>query len=171
MIREELNSLSTAMNQKDYFLEQVFLNQAIIHKICRMYRDTREDREDLFQEIIYQLWKSYDQFQGKSKLTTWIYRIGLNTAIATFRKPEIPQSSLMDHSQITETIDQEPEDANSERLFRAIRMLEEADRALLSLYFEDLSYAEIGEVLGISEINAGVRLTRIKKKLRKLLDV
>ncbi|MDN5204226.1 sigma-70 family RNA polymerase sigma factor [Fulvivirgaceae bacterium BMA10] len=159
------------MKDKEYFLEQVFSHQAIIHKICRMYRDTREDQEDLFQEIVYQLWKSFGQFQGKSKFSTWMYRIGLNTAMATFRKPKTQQLSLEDHLQLNRAIVQEPEDENSERLFRAIRKLEEADRALLSLYFEDLSYAEVGEVLGISENNVGVRLTRIKGKLRKLLKV
>lgn len=65
------------------------MHQGLIHKICRMYRDSREDQEDLFQEIVYQLWKSYPQFQGKSKITTWMYRIGLNTAMAAFRKPTV----------------------------------------------------------------------------------
>ncbi|MBU2912916.1 MULTISPECIES: RNA polymerase sigma factor [Reichenbachiella] len=158
------------MKDKEHFLEQVFVHQAIIHKICKMYRDSQEDREDLFQEIIYQIWKSFDQFEGKSKLTTWMYRVGLNTAMATFRKPKIMHAELEEYQNDYGTIEQESEDENSEKLFRTIRQLKEAERALLSLYFEDLSYREIGEVMGISESNVGARLTRVKEKLRKLLN-
>ena len=157
------------MDKKAYFLEQINPHQAIVHKICRMYRDTPEDQEDLFQEIIYQLWKSYKNYKGKSKLTTWMYRIGLNTAMATFRKPKITVTNLEDNQEYQEQ--HYSEDENSENLFRAIRHLPEPDRALLSLYFENLNYAEIGEVMGISENNVGVRLTRIKSKLKKLLKV
>ncbi|MGB3182011.1 MAG: sigma-70 family RNA polymerase sigma factor [Cyclobacteriaceae bacterium] len=159
------------MKDKEPFLQQVFAHQAIIHKICRMYRDTKEDREDLFQEIIYQLWKAYGGYRGDARITTWMYRIGLNTAMATFRKPKPEHASLEEHVALPGMADLPPEDENSERLFSAIRQLQEADRALLSLYFEDMSYAEMGEVLGISESNVGARLTRVKAKLRKQLKV
>lgn len=155
---------------KDQFTAEILPHQALIHKICRMYRDTPEDREDLFQEIIYQLWKSYPKFEGKSKITTWMYRIGLNTAMASFRKPKvalhysdaIPEKKIP-HETPTDTW-------REDLLFAAIRKLEEDERALIALYLEDLSYAEIAEVIGISENNVGVRLNRIKTKLKTILN-
>jgi len=135
-----------------------------------MYRDSREDQEDLFQEIVYQLWKSYPQFQGKSKITTWMYRIGLNTAMAAFRKPTVK----IDHSGIIagQKLPQEPQSDSwkEDLLFAAIRELDQDERAFIALYLEDLSYAEISEVIGISQSNVGVRLNRIKTKLKTILN-
>jgi RNA polymerase sigma factor (sigma-70 family) len=157
---------------KEDFLEQVFPHQAIIHKICRMYRDSEEDRKDLFQEIMYQLWKAYPQFQERSKLTTWMYRIGLNTAIATFRKPRIHHSPLENHhSEALSAGESSSDNEANDKLLYAIRQLNEADRAFLTLYFEDMSHQEIGEILGISENNVAVRLTRIKERIRTLLNL
>ena len=156
---------------KEDFLEQVYPHQALIHKICRMYRDNKEDREDLFQEIIYQLWKAYPQFQGRSKLSTWMYRIGLNTAIATFRKPTIQHFPLEDDGEVVEKTESISENESNEELHYAILQLNEADRAFITLYFEDISYQEMGEILGISENNVAVRLARIKEKIRKSLKL
>lgn len=155
---------------KDKFLEEVFQHQALIHKVCRMYRDTGEDRKDLFQEITYQLWKSYPKFQGKSKITTWIYRISLNTAMATFRKPKI---SLMFTEAVPEPVSAQNEHRDQSReelLFAAIRKLDDEERALVALYLEDMNYAEIAGIVGISENNVGVRLNRIKKKIKQLIS-
>lgn len=155
---------------KDQFTDEILPNQALIHKICRMYRDTPEDREDLFQEIIYQLWKSYPKFEGKSKITTWMYRIGLNTAMASFRKPKVnlQYADAIPEKKILPEVPTEP--WREELLFSAIRKLEKGERALIALYLEDLSYAEIAEVIGISENNVGVRLNRIKTKLKTILN-
>ncbi len=155
---------------KDQFTAEILPHQALIHKICRMYRDTPEDREDLFQEIIYQLWKSYPKFENKSKITTWMYRIGLNTAMASFRKPKVTlhySDTIPDKKTPQET---QTDTWREELLFTAIRKLEEDERALIALYLEDLSYAEIAEVIGISENNVGVRLNRIKTKLKTILN-
>ena len=78
---------------KEKFLAEIFSHQALVHRVCRMYRDQQEDREDLFQEIIYQLWKSYPQFKGQAKISTWMYRIALNTAMASFRKGKVENNS------------------------------------------------------------------------------
>jgi RNA polymerase sigma factor (sigma-70 family) len=155
---------------KDKFTDEILPHQALIHKICRMYRDTLEDQEDLFQEIVYQLWKSYAKFQGKSKITTWMYRIGLNTAMATFRKPKVK----LDYSNIIPE-QKPPQESQTDSwredlLFVAIRKLDEDERALIALYLDDLSYTEIAEVIGISENNVGVRLNRIKSKLKIILN-
>jgi RNA polymerase sigma factor (sigma-70 family) len=154
---------------KDQFTDVIFPHQALIYKICRMYRDTPEDQEDLFQEIIYQLWKSYPKFQGKSKISTWMYRIGLNTAMASFRKNKVKllySDTIPDKNILTETT----ENWREELLFSAIRQLSEDERALIGLYLDDLNYAEIAEIIGISENHIGVRLSRIKKKLKVILN-
>ncbi|KQX00867.1 RNA polymerase sigma factor [Flavobacterium sp. Root420] len=154
---------------KDQFTDVIFPHQALIHKICRMYRDTPEDQEDLFQEIIYQLWKSYPKFQGKSKISTWMYRIGLNTAMASFRKNKVKllySDTVPDKNIVPEIA----EHWREELLFSAIRQLSDDERALIGLYLDDFSYVEIAEIIGISENNIGVRLNRIKKKLKVILN-
>ena len=155
-------------------MEQEFLaiieeHQGIIHKVCRVYRDAKEDQEDLFQEIVLQLWKAYPKFRGESKVTTWMYRIALNTAIALFRKNKIPleyKDQISPDFSSTETI---LPSENEEQLFEAIRRLSQADRAILTLYLEGYPYKEIAEIIGITENYVGVKVSRIKAKLKTLL--
>jgi RNA polymerase sigma factor (sigma-70 family) len=152
------------------FLIDIQNNQNIIYKVCNLYRDSREDQEDLFQEIVYQLWKSYSGFKGESKLSSWIYRIALNTAIAVYRKPklnitypdELPEQ--IQYSAATNSSE------NEERLFSALRILTDAEKAVISLYLEDFSYQEIATITGLTESNVGVRLNRIKNKLKERLN-
>ncbi len=152
------------------FLQSIQEHQPIIYKVCKLYRDTPEDREDLFQEIVYQLWKSYPAYKGEAKISTWLYRIALNTAMAAYRKArpglqyqaDLPEAE--DHSQQTEESDQQ------QRLFAALRTLSDSEKALISLYLEDFAYAEIAAIAGISESNVGVRLNRIKNKLKQRLN-
>lgn len=151
------------------FLKDIQNNQNIIYKVCNLYRDRREDQEDLFQEIVYQLWRAYPGFKGESKLSTWIYRIALNTAIAAYRKPTIDISypeEIPDHIQYTTELNSSE---NEERLFRALRILSDAEKAVISLYLEDFSYKEIATITGLTESNVGVRLNRIKSKLKEQL--
>lgn len=149
------------------FLRFINQHQGIIFKICRLYRDSKEDREDLFQEIVFQLWKSAPAFEGKAKFSSWMYRISLSTAIATFRrkKPDIIYTQTLPDEQEAQ---QEPGEQR-EQLFTALKKLNDADKALITLYLEDLSYQEIAEITGITETNAGVKLNRIKKKIQQLL--
>lgn len=156
---------------KDRFLEEIFQHQALIHKVCSIYRDTKEDREDLFQEITYQLWKSYPKFQARSKISSWIYKISLNTAIATFRKPKIRISGKGDNLENMEIADLASEDDRKERLLATIKKLDDVERALVVLYLEEMSYKEMADIIGISENYVGVRLNRIKEKIKKLLNV
>lgn len=151
------------------FLKLIYDYQRIIYKVCKIYRDIREDQEDLFQEIVYQLWKSYPSFKGESKISSWIYRIALNTAMAIYRKPklavhyfeEIPGQNLAaNEKDISE---------NEERLFAALRKLSDAEKALISLYLDEFSYQDISKMVGISESNVGVRLNRIKSKLKIII--
>lgn len=152
---------------EELFLEILEEHQAIIHKVCRMYRDTKEDQEDLFQEIVLQLWKSFPKFRNDAKVSTWMYRIALNTAMTTFRKNRVAL-------EFTGTIPNEPDPGpvlseNEERMFEALRKLSEAERALVALFFDGYSHHEIGELLGITENNVGVKISRIKDKLKNIL--
>lgn len=155
---------------EESFLNMIDEHQNIIHKVCHIYRDTKEDQEDLFQEIVFQLWKAFPNFQEKSKVSTWMYRIALNTAIAIFRKNKvgldfkeaIPEKL---HSSDTESISE-----NEEQMFKAIRILNNAEKAIISLYLEDYSYREIASISGISENYVGVQINRIKRKLKNILN-
>lgn len=150
------------------FLAIMGLHQGIIHKICRVYRDQPEDREDLFQEITFQLWKAYPQFRGDAKISTWLYRIALNTAIVSFRKKK-PMLDFVQELPDHQEINLPPDETNWEVLLKAIKTLNEGDRAIITLYLEDLSYQQIAEIIGISENNVGVKLNRIKEKIKKLI--
>ena len=149
------------------FLEMITTHQALIYKICHLYADTAVDVEDLFQEIVVNLWQAYPRFDGRAKATTWMYRVGLNTAVSQLRRRERrpPQQAL------DPTIGQRMPlwDDQSRRLYAAIKQLNAVEKAIVTLYLEGFSYREIGETVGISENYVGVRLNRIKDKLRHLV--
>lgn len=151
------------------FLQLITEHQGIIHKVCRLYRDSKEDREDLFQEISYQLWKAVSSFKGEAKLSTWIYRVALNTAIASFRKkkPDIEYSPIL--PDVPEEMQNEELALRQEQLFAILKQLDDAEKAIITLYLEELSYQQIAEVIGINENYVGVKLNRVKNKIQKLL--
>ena len=151
------------------FLEVIHDHQRIVHKVCRVYRDNKEDQEDLFQEIIYQLWKSFSAFKGESKISSWIYRIALNTAIAVYRKSKISIDYYDEFPEHIHPSNDKTISENEERLFWALRQLNDSEKAVISLYLEDFSYQEIAAITGLSESNVGVRLNRIKNKLKQIL--
>ncbi|SFW67775.1 RNA polymerase sigma factor [Chitinophaga sancti] len=145
------------------FLQLIGQHQGIIHKICRLYRDRKEDREDLFQEIVFQVWKSVGAYSGKSTFATWLYKVALSTAIAGYRKrgPRIVYTDVLpDRAELR--------DNAGEEVFEVLRKLSDDEKAVITLYLEGLSYKEIGEVIGITESNVGVRLNRIKGKVQLL---
>ena len=154
------------------FLEQVNEQQGILHKVCRIYRDTDQDREDLFQDMLYQLWKSWPSFQGRSKLSTWIYRIALSTAVARYRKRSLPIETGVNALAVLEQVAAKPAPQPSESLIRlraAIQLLTPIEKAVITLYLDEHSYREMSEILGITENCIGVKINRIKTKLKKLL--
>lgn len=151
------------------FVKLIHDYQKIIYKVCRMYRDHKEDQEDLFQEIVYQLWKSYSSFKGESKISSWIYRISLNTAMAVYRKTKLAIENFEEFPEQIHPSTEKNISENAERLFWALRKLNDPEKALISLYLEDFSYQEIAEIVGISESNVGVKLNRIKTKLKIIL--
>lgn len=156
------------------FTELVQENQGIVHKICRIYTDTPEAHEDLFQEIVLQLWKSFDSFKGDSKFSTWMYRVSLNTAITLIRKKHRTiETSSIDSQVYFDIKSNEEDEAKQERLkllYTSIKMLNDVERALVLLYLEDLPYKEIAATLGITEVNARVKMNRIKDKLKELMN-
>ena len=163
----------TDSEKKNEFLALVEENQDIIHKICGVYAWNDHERWDLRQEILYQLWKAFDSFRKDSKFTTWMYRVALNTALLRMRnrRGEMPVERLSEHRENIRAKTPMPEETEEiKRLYKAINGLREFDRAIVLLYLEEVSYREIGEITGISEGNVSVRLVRIKKKLREMLN-
>ena len=154
------------------FLHQLSENQGIIHKICRIYTDNIHDHEDLFQEIVIQTWKSYSDYRGDSKFSTWIYKIGLNTALALFKKKNHKNEELhenLTHFKIYDDNSHEEKDAQIQAMYDAIHLLSDVEKALIMMFLEDKPYKEISEILGITEGNARVKMNRAKEKLRNLI--
>lgn len=148
-------------------------NQNIAHKICRIYTNDQESHNDLFQEITIQLWKAYPKFRGDSKFSTWMYRVALNTAITLYRKKK-KSIRTQDYDSVHFKIKTEAYDDTAEQhlklMYGAIKQLNDIDKALVFLYLEDKSYAEISETLGITEVNARVKMNRVKTKLQNIIN-
>ncbi|MCT3906981.1 sigma-70 family RNA polymerase sigma factor [Elizabethkingia anophelis] len=152
------------------FLEKIEKHKGMIFKISKMYLENQEDREDLFQEIILQLWKSYQAFEGKSQFSTWLYRVSLNTAI-TFLKRDKKRT---DKNELHENIDIEAEqntdkELQTEFLYKAVQELNPIEKALIFLFLEGQNYKQISENMGITEVNARVKLNRTKEKLQQII--
>ena len=151
------------------FLRVVHDYQKIIYKVCRVYRDSKEDQEDLFQEIVYQVWKSYPLFKNASKISSWIYRISLNTAMTVYRKKRPPIQYYEQLPEQVQTVSELTRSEREDRLYAAIKTLNDTEKAVIALFLEDFSYLEIAYITGLSENNIGVRLNRIKTKLKKII--
>lgn len=156
---------------KEAFLKHIQSHEKQIYKICHFYADNEADRQDLYQEILLQLWKSYPNFRGESRFNTWLYQVAINTAITRLKKDkkQIPLYNL-DHL----SIDVQNENANInneelfEELYAAIEQLNEIEKAIVLLYIDGQTYAEMEEILGIKEPTLRVKMNRIKEKLRQL---
>lgn len=155
------------------FLQIIRENQGIIHKVCNMYCDAEEDRNDLFQEIVAQLWKSFPTFRNESKVTTWMYRVGLNTAITSFKKnkrrPDKNQLSYENFQVADENHEAETEE-NIKLLHNAVAQLTGIEKSIILLFLENKKYEEIAEITGITQNYVRVKMNRIKKKLKILMD-
>jgi len=153
---------------KEDFLKNIDMNQGIIHKIVNVYENDPEDKKDLFQEILYQLWKSYPSFENRSAFSTWMYRIALNTTLLRQRKKYSmkKEREAMPLQSSTTMHDSE----NRISLHMAINQLNQVDRAISLLYLEQKDYQEIADIMGMTKNNIGVRINRIKKQLKKVLD-
>ncbi|MCP3932187.1 MAG: sigma-70 family RNA polymerase sigma factor [Bacteroidetes bacterium] len=163
---------------KNEYLEEIFIkeiseNRGIIHKVCNIYCNDSEEKKDMMQEITLQLWKSFPNFKKKSKFSTWMYRIALNTAITNIRKSKrnpIIESFSEKQNAFIEKEDVPNLDDEINRLYKAIAKLNEVEKGIILLYLEKKTYIEIGEIIGLREKNISVKIVRIKSKLRKLLS-
>lgn len=162
----------TVPKHESEFVALLEEHQNIVHRICRIYTQSEAEHKDLFQEISIQLWRSFDRFEGKSKFSTWMYRVGLNTAITLYRK----NKKRIDTYEINEEIngieldDYDPViDEQLNWLYEEIEKFSEIDKALVLLYLENKRYNEIAETLGISPVNARVKMNRIKQRLKKMI--
>ncbi len=154
------------------FISLINEHQGLIHKVCIMYESDREARNDLFQEIVLQLWRSFPTFRGESKITTWMYRIALNTAISGYRKGirKVKTEDLDEiHLNIGDQHHGEQNEENIQRLQVAIRRLSDIERAMVMMALDEVPYEEIAETIGITQNNVRVRMNRIREKLRKLM--
>jgi len=150
------------------FTTIIEVNQGIIFKVSAMYCKDIVCREDLVQEILLQLWRSFPSFDKSRNYSTWMYRIALNTAISQWRKDKTRKEDSMDKLPVAVTDD----DCNNEKSERvrilnmAINRLNKAEKSIIILYMDDYPYDEISEITGISVSNVGVKINRIKKKLQ-----
>jgi len=144
-------------------------NRGIIHKISMMYTTSPADKEDLYQEICLQLWRSFRTYRAESKFSTWLYRVALNTAISSVRKDRRRVETVeLDQAEHFVTKDSDKE-GMTRMLFQAVAKLNKVDRAIILLWLEEKEYAEISEVMGISQSAVSVRLVRIRERLKSIM--
>lgn len=155
------------------FLEKIEKHKGVIFKISKMYMDNQDDQNDLYQEIIYQAWKSYGDFQRKSDFSTWLYRTALNTAIV-FLRSEKKRSFIQNQRVENLAVQQEPyndtDDRNMKLMYEAIHQLSPIDKALIFYFLQDFPGKEIARQLGITEVNARVKMNRAKTKLKEIIE-
>lgn len=157
---------------QETFIQLLDEYKAIIYKIAAVYAVTDEGQKDLFQEIVINLWTSYESFRGESKVSTWLYRIALNTAITNYRRNKPYQKQVdLNHQEAVNLPNYTEVDWSEETglLQKAIQKLTALDKAIILLYLEEKSYQEISAVTGISQPAVGMRIKRIKEKLTLLL--
>ncbi|GHV18238.1 DNA-directed RNA polymerase sigma-70 factor [Bacteroidia bacterium] len=154
---------------KEEFLKTLANYQGIIHKVCLLYFRTEVDRKDNFQEIVYQLWKSFPNLKDRDKIASWIYGVAINTSISKIRK----DSRLVYQAQFNESLicidDRNMKDEDLKLLIQAIQKLNEIDKSIILLYLEEYDYEEIATIIGISKSNVGTRINRAKKVLKEHL--
>ena len=159
-------------SKETLFLQTIEQNKGMLFKICRIYQDDAEDRDDLLQEIILQLWKVFDSYRGEIKISSWMYRVALNTAIVFFKKQKRrPDSESLppdfDHAEDPFAAGEKEEQLAL--FYKAVQQLNKVEKALIYLYMEDRPYEEIAATLGITEVNVRVRLNRVKNKLKDII--
>ena len=152
------------------FEKHISANEMLIHKVCRVYAYTEADRKDLFQDIVTELWKAYPKFKGEAKFSTWLYRVAINTAVTGLRKQKdyitSYEPATLPH-QVSDT-ESGKEEEQFQQLYVAIEQLNQVEKAIIMLYLEDKPYDEMEDILGISQGNLRVKMSRIKDKLRQL---
>lgn len=154
--------------RKEEFVTLINQHENVIHKICNIYADNDMDREDLKQEIIFQLWKSFPSFRKEAKIQTWMYKVALNTALIGLRRKKrvVETVELENHPEVLDHDDKAEVERKIMQLYEAIHKLNQVEKAVIFLHLEKCSYREIGEITGLTEKNVSVILFRSKEKLR-----
>ena len=162
---------------KDFYKINIFPYRGIIIKICRAYSNSQEDYEDYYQEVCLQIWKSRENFKNKSEWSTWVYRIALNVCLSLLRKQKKHNDAYdfeKNYNQFSNESDvnEEAKDYSNDisRLYKEIKKLSEIERAIILLYLEKKTYKEISQIIGINSNSIGVKITRIKKRIKKQLN-
>ena len=156
----------------DFYNISIFPFSGIIIKLCRAYTNTQEDFEDYYQEVCLQIWRSKENFREESQWSTWVYRISLNVCLTLLKKKKNNSELFVSDSLAAEETEDNYafSDESLNLLYDAIRKLSEIDRAVITLYLEEKSYKEIADIIGTNPNNIGVRVKRIKTRLKKMLD-
>ncbi len=158
-------------SKEQEFLTRINQHKGILHKVSKMYMDNRDDQDDLFQEIVCQLWKAYDSFKGESQFSTWMYRVAINTAIVFLKKEKrkIDKYEIASNNIKEEDSDAHIKESQIEHFYKAVQKLDKIDKAIMFYQLEGFSHREIADNLGISEGNARVKLNRAKEKLKEII--
>lgn len=160
------------MKEKEQeFLKRIESHKGILYKVSKMYMDNSDDQKDLFQEIVCQLWKSYDSFRNESQFSTWMYRVAVNTAIVFLKKEKrkVDKYEIASENIKDDEGDSHIKESQLDHFYKAVQKLEKIDKAIIFYQLEGFSHKEIGENLGISEGNARVKLNRAKEKLKEII--
>jgi RNA polymerase sigma factor (sigma-70 family) len=153
------------------FLNRIEKHKGILYKVSKMYMDNADDQQDLFQEIVCQLWKSYESFRNESQFSTWMYRVAVNTAIVFLKKEKrkVDKYEIVSENIKEEEGDSHIKESQLDHFYKAVQKLEKIDKAIIFYQLEGFSHKEIGDNLGISEGNARVKLNRAKEKLKEII--
>ena len=156
----------------DFYISAILPYSGIIIKMCRAYTNSQEDFEDYYQEVCLQIWRSKDNFREESEWSTWIYRLSLNVCLTLLKKKKNNTQHFVSDSIANDEIEENHafSDEPLNMLYAAIKKLSEIDRAIIMLYLEEKSYQEIADIIGTNQNNIGVRVKRIKTRLKKILD-
>jgi RNA polymerase sigma-70 factor (ECF subfamily) len=156
----------------DFYTSSILPYAGIIVKICRAYTHTQEDFEDYYQEVCLQIWRSRESFKGQAEWSTWVYRLTLNVCLTLLKKKKNGHRYLVSDPLPAEASEENKAfaDESINQLYDAIRQLSEVDRGLILLYLEEKSYREIAEIIGTNPNNIGVRINRIKERLKKIMN-
>ncbi|CAN5156957.1 sigma-70 family RNA polymerase sigma factor [soil metagenome] len=156
------------MDKKDQFTRVIKLNQGLIFKVAALYTNSLEDREDLYQEIVFQLWKSFGTFNEQSKLSTWMYRVAMNTAIYNLKSSKRKVNTIpidFESERFADVLDK-TEEERIKVLYEHIQTLNLLEKGIILLYLEEKSHLEIASIIGITTSNVGTKIARIKEKLK-----
>jgi len=157
------------MPNKEEFVRIIKQHEGVIFKITTMYTDNRDDQKDLYQDVVYQLWKSFDSFRAQSKFSTWMYRISLNTALTRLKKSKRMGNTVsIDKVILEQTENYNPEfEDKLKQMYAHIKQLNVLEKGLMLLLLEGKKYEEIAEITGLTPSNVGTRISRIKQKLKQ----